>query len=215
MKDRKDSNSINENDKRMLSSPISPNNENKNSIRRLSIKVKTAKLDDVLRKESDEDNKLSINDSHSHKHHKNSFTPYLLLIALSFHGLFEGLALGLQKSAKGTISLMVAILGHKWAESLTLGLSFSKTSTERNTFIKMITIFSLFTPLGIGLGMILNNIKIEEWVQCLFMSLTVGTFIYIAASEIIVEEFSVSRYKWIKVISLLFGLLLISLPTVS
>ncbi len=85
---------------------------------------------------------------------------------------------------------------------------------KRITFIKMVTIFSIFTPIGIGLGMILNNIKIEEWIQCLFMSLTVGTFIYIAASEIIVEEFSVSRYIWIKVLALLLGLLLIIIMTV-
>ena len=37
------------------------------------------------------------------------------------------------------------------------------------------------------------------------MSLSVGTFLYIAASEIIVEEFSISRYKWIKILFMLIG----------
>ena len=131
------------------------------------------------------------------------FTPYLLLAALSFHGLFEGIALGLQRSTKSTISLLVAILGHKWAEALTLGLSFAKTGTAKPMFRNMIIIFSLFTPIGIGLGMILNSLS--SWVSCIFMSLSVGTFLYIAASEIIVEEFSISRYKWIKILFMLIG----------
>jgi len=42
------------------------------------------------------------------------------LAALSFHGFFEGTALGLQKAFKSTSSLLIAILAHKWAEALTL-----------------------------------------------------------------------------------------------
>jgi len=49
-----------------------------------------------------------------------NLTPYLLLAALSFHGFFEGTALGLQKAFKSTSSLLIAILAHKWAEALTL-----------------------------------------------------------------------------------------------
>ena len=134
-------------------------------------------------------------------------TPYLLLAALSFHGLFEGIALGLQKSFRSTFSLFIAISGHKWAESLTLGLSFAKTNTEKPLFIKMIVIFSFFTPVGIGLGMVLNTLP--AWIGCVFMSLSVGTFIYIATSEIIVEEFSLTRYKWIKLLFFILGALLI------
>ena len=49
-----------------------------------------------------------------------NITPYLLLIALSFHGLFEGLALGIQTHVKDTLFLAIAILAHKWAEAFTL-----------------------------------------------------------------------------------------------
>ncbi len=49
-----------------------------------------------------------------------NLTPYLLLIALSFHGFFEGLALGIQTHVKDTLFLAIAILAHKWAEAFTL-----------------------------------------------------------------------------------------------
>lgn len=42
-------------------------------------------------------------------------------------------------------------------------------------------------------------------VQAIFLALSTGTFIYIAASEIIVEEFSVKAFKIPKYISFLFG----------
>jgi hypothetical protein len=41
------------------------------------------------------------------------------------------------------------------------------------------------------------------------MAIAAGTFIYISASEIVVEEFSVSKYKWLKYLFFLLGISLI------
>ena len=46
---------------------------------------------------------------------------YLLLFALGFHGLFEGISLGIQLTLRGTLFLILAIVLHKWAAALTLG----------------------------------------------------------------------------------------------
>jgi zinc transporter ZupT len=51
---------------------------------------------------------------------KSSLTPFLLLIALSLHGFFEGIALGIQSEFNGVLFLAAAILSHKWAEAFTL-----------------------------------------------------------------------------------------------
>ncbi len=58
----------------------------------------------------------------------------------------------------------------------------------------MIFIFAFTSPLGIGIGWYLSNFS--EIITGVFFSISAGTFIYIAASEIIVEEFSISRNKW-------------------
>jgi len=124
-------------------------------------------------------------------------------LALSTHGLFEGIALGLQRILHGAIFLCLAIMAHKWAEAFTLGVSFSKSNTERSTFIKMIILFSLFTPLGITIGMIIESQN--SLLTGVFLALSGGTFLYISASEVIVEEFSISRYKFIKYFLYLLG----------
>lgn len=59
-------------------------------------------------------------EEHHHFLAKSNFTPYLLLIALSCHGFFEGIALGIQSSFNSVSMLAIAILAHKWAESFTL-----------------------------------------------------------------------------------------------
>jgi len=45
------------------------------------------------------------------------------MVALSFHALFEGLAVGLTNDSKSVWTLILAISLHKWAEAMSLGIS--------------------------------------------------------------------------------------------
>ena len=70
--------------------------------------------------EKDEIGPLKSEHKHEQFKPKSNLTPFLLLIALSMHGFFEGVALGIQNNVKGSIFLAIAILAHKWAEAFTL-----------------------------------------------------------------------------------------------
>jgi zinc transporter 1/2/3 len=148
--------------------------------------------------------------SSSHLEHKDhifnptsNITPYVLLIALSIHGSIEGIALGVMNSLKDCSILFTAILLHKWAESFALGISFYKSGTEKNNYIYMILLFTLFGPLGIIIGMIFSDAGFL--IKGIMLGISGGTFIYVAASEIIVEEFSLSKKINIKYLWFLFG----------
>ena len=138
---------------------------------------------------------------------RSAFTPYLLLVALSFHGMFEGMGVGVQRNLYGTITLSFAVLLHKWSEALTLGIAFSKGSVERKHAYSMMIIFGSASPLGIALGWAFSGSS--DLLAGIFMAISAGTFIYISAAEIIVEEFSVSAHKWVKFLCYSFGLVLI------
>jgi len=164
-------------------------------------------------------NKVDVEDKHGHDHHevvpegeqfvpKSNITPYLLLAALSFHGLFEGIAMGLQSGYRDTSFLFIAIISHKWAEAFTLGISFSKAQTDRVTFVRLILLFAFFTPVGIIIGAFLASSS--KLVEAIFLALSTGTFLYVAASEVIVEEFAVTKYKYSKFICYLLGGILIA-----
>ena len=48
------------------------------------------------------------------------------MIALSMHSVFEGIALGLTKETSATINIMLALILHKPAAAISLGVSISK-----------------------------------------------------------------------------------------
>lgn len=54
---------------------------------------------------------------------KCNLTPFVLMIALAMHALFEGIALGLMMSWDSLTNLMIAIIIHKAAESMSLSIS--------------------------------------------------------------------------------------------
>ena len=62
---------------------------------------------------------------HSHNHNAKIGSPsssvILTQLALSIHAFIECLALGSQSTKKATMTLLVGIGCHKWAEGLTLG----------------------------------------------------------------------------------------------
>ena len=73
-------------------------------------------------------------------HH--SITSYILVIALSVHSIFEGIALGLQRTSIRLFYLFLAILSHKWVEALTIGINFNNSQLEYET-VKFILLFAL------------------------------------------------------------------------
>ena len=131
--------------------------------------------------------------------------PYLLVVAMGIHATFAGLGLGVTTDLGGFIGMLMAIIAHKWAESMTVGISFAKhlkdIGVKQSLFI--LFLFSLFTPLGILQGIMLSSSN--QKFNAVLMGLSAGTFVYIAASEIIVEEFNVGRHKCWKFISYLMG----------
>jgi zinc transporter 1/2/3 len=123
---------------------------------------------------------------------------------LGFHGFFEGMALGIQSDVQSTFSLFLAIAAHKWAASLTLGISFVKAGVSRTQLIIMVAIFAFIGPVGIAFGLILATTASDN-VEGIFLAISVGTFIYISCSEVLVEEFENPDNKFIKFCMFMLG----------
>jgi len=131
------------------------------------------------------------------------------MIALSIHAIFEGIALGLNKNMSATINIVIAVFLHKWAAAMSLGISLAKTFPDNPRFILLLVLtFSCATPLGVTIGIILT--AAPPIVDIAFSSLAGGTFLYIACSEVIVEEFSVPGHRWLKYFAFLIGCAIIT-----
>ena len=134
------------------------------------------------------------------------------MFALSVHSIFEGIAVGLQRDSADVWSFVVAIGLHKWADAMSLGISMSNNLEHSSSTVHiLIIIFSLATPIGVLIGMIVMDT--HPLINIIFQGLAGGTFLYISASEVVVEEFSVPKNKWYKIGGFIAGALIIILVT--
>jgi len=81
-----------------------------------------------------------------------------LLIALTVHAVFEGIALGLSPEAAATVNIMLGLALHKPAAAMSLGISICKnfkTPAEIRRGVVLLFVFSMATPVGIMIGIFL------------------------------------------------------------
>ena len=69
---------------------------------------------------------MSMINNDDHKQ-KCDLTPVVLMIALSVHAIFEGIALGLLAGLSETINLVISIIIHKAAEAVSISLAMQKS----------------------------------------------------------------------------------------
>ncbi len=73
----------------------------------------------------------------------------------------------------------------------------------------MILLFAFFTPVGILLGIFLSDFK-SKVIEGAVLAMSSGTFIYVAASEVIVEEFALTKHKFQKFFAFIIGGILVA-----
>lgn len=127
---------------------------------------------------------------------------YILGIALSVHSLFEGLAVGLYTEKSKVISIGLGITIHKIPASIALGISLIDLPRTKAMFV--VLVFALASPIGISIGIGLNEFKADALVG-IALSVSAGTFVFIAASSIIVEEFEFEEKRYAKFFGFCIG----------
>lgn len=139
-----------------------------------------------------------------------NFTPFVLLIGLGVHSVFEGLALGLEPKEDGAFLFGLAIALHKGAAGMSLGISMQRAFPDDPKFVTiMITLFAIFSPFGVILGIFVGQ-ETNPMIEIVFNCLAGGTFLYIACSEVIVEEFSNPKNKYLKLFFFIVGIAMIA-----
>ena len=134
-----------------------------------------------------------------------NMTPYVLMFGLGVHSLFEGIAVGMGKSMDKVAMLTLAIVMHKGAAGMSLGTSMAKAFPDRdNHVLFLLFLFAIFTPIGVLMGWAVG--EGSPITEIIFNCLAAGTFIYIACSEVIIEEFSTPQNKWVKFLFYLIGI---------
>ena len=135
---------------------------------------------------------------HSHHHHQHvvldhsSLRSYLLILALTFHSVFEGLAIGLQQVTGQLFSIFVAVMIHKAVMAFSLGLTIAQSPRiTRRMFAASILVFSLASPFGMAIGIALTDMEASlgrDVANGMLQGLSGGTFLYITFFEVLPSE---------------------------
>ncbi|CAL2052673.1 unnamed protein product [Caenorhabditis brenneri] len=124
---------------------------------------------------------------------RNLLKSFTFAIAMSFHSLFEGFALGVQETDSAIYTLFFSLLLHKSIEAFSVGLQISRSNSEKRLIvISTILIYALITPFGSVLGAILQSSGGEsfgkEFLIVFLESLAAGTFVYVTFLEVLAAE---------------------------
>ncbi|KAK6730891.1 hypothetical protein RB195_007391 [Necator americanus] len=114
-------------------------------------------------------------------------------VAMSFHSILEGFALGVQNTTARIVTLFVSLILHKGVEAFSVGLQISKGNSNKiKAVVATILVYALMTPLGSGLGTLLQLSNIsplhKDGAVLILESLAAGTFIYVTFLEVLAQE---------------------------
>jgi len=137
-----------------------------------------------------------------------SLRSILLLMALSFHSVFEGLAIGLQESQESLISIFVAVIVHKAVMAFSLGLNIAGSDLSVKSFIISNVIFSVSSPLGLAIGIGVSDLPDslpQNICNGILQGIAGGTFLYITFFEVLPHELNSPSNRLWKVLFVVLG----------
>ena len=136
----------------------------------------------------------------------------VLLVALSLHMIFDGLALGLLDEDDKVWELLLALSVHKILMFLSIGLEVFELLKSFFKSVIVILFLALVSPVGIILGIVLTSSgdKLsEDAASAVLQGIATGTFIYVTFFEILLREFNEDSHDLLKVLGTVMGFSLV------
>lgn len=143
----------------------------------------------------------------------------VLLIALSLHMIFDGLALGLLKADKIVWGLLVALSLHKLLVFFTIGIQTLEILASLKKTTLLILVFALMSPCGIIIGDSLTSSGeslTKDMLSAILQGIAAGTFLYVTFFEILQRELGSDDHDLLKVFVTVLGFALVaSIPLIE
>ncbi|KAL3102546.1 hypothetical protein niasHT_020162 [Heterodera trifolii] len=135
-------------------------------------------------------------------------------IAMSFHSVLEGFALGVQDNNTGILTLFVSLIIHKGIEAFSVGLQITRSNGRRMLMVILtIIVYSLMTPFGSLVGVLVTNMDIDELlkdaISVVLEALAGGTFIYVTFFEVLAQERANHHSNLVQLSAIVLGFLVI------
>jgi len=127
-----------------------------------------------------------------------SLRSFLMVLALSIHSIFEGMAIGLEETQTGVWKLFLAVSIHATAILFCIGTEMIAINTTRCRIVMYMVVLSVVTPIGVLIGIIVTiHMDQASGEQILIIGvlqgLAGGTLLYITFFEVLARD-KLSKY---------------------
>lgn len=145
----------------------------------------------------------------------------LLILALCFHSIFEGIAIGVAATTDNTWKALWTVSLHKIFAAVAMGIALLRMMPNRPLLqcVLYAFAFAISTPVGVAIGIIIDSTtegRTADWIYAFSMGIATGVFIYVAINHLLAKGYNPSTkvalnrplWRWLAV---LFGAALIAI----
>ncbi|EEB14858.1 zinc/iron transporter, putative [Pediculus humanus corporis] len=139
----------------------------------------------------------------------------ITIAALSFHDIFEGIAIGIEQDLNSILFLYLSIASHKYAIAFCIGMDLVVAGSRLKMIVLSMMVFSLVSPVGVIIGTVVvaentlrEKYEIDSPASVIMQGIAGGTLIYIVCFEVLQREVTDTHKKGIQnVMFVIFGFL--------
>ncbi|KAK9939804.1 hypothetical protein M0R45_016490 [Rubus argutus] len=122
----------------------------------------------------------------------------LLIVALCFHSVFEGIAIGVAETKADAWKALWTISLHKVFAAIAMGIALLRMMPNR-PFLSCAAYafaFAISSPIGVAIGIIIDATSqgaVADWIFAISMGLACGVFIYVAVNHLLAKGYRPDR----------------------
>ncbi|KAK1298564.1 Zinc transporter 1 [Acorus calamus] len=122
----------------------------------------------------------------------------LLIVALCFHSVFEGIAVGVSGTKAEAWRNLWTICLHKIFAAIAMGIALLRMLPERPFLMTAAysAAFAISSPIGVGIGIAIDATTqgaTADWIYAISMAIACGVFVYVAINHLIAKGFKPSK----------------------
>ncbi|KAK1270571.1 Zinc transporter 1 [Acorus gramineus] len=122
----------------------------------------------------------------------------LLIVALCFHSVFEGIAVGVSGTKAEAWRNLWTICLHKIFAAIAMGIALLRMLPERPFLMTAAYsfAFAVSSPIGVGIGIAIDATTqgaTADWIYAISMAIACGVFVYVAINHLISKGFKPSK----------------------
>jgi zinc transporter 1/2/3 len=118
---------------------------------------------------------------------------FLLVAALSFHSIFEGMAIGLQPTQSDVWFLFTAVIVHELAIMFCIGMEMLESKLRVLLYVIYMVELGLITSVGVGVGILVTEYVHDPsathlLIIAILQGIAAGTLLYVTFLEVLERE---------------------------